>query len=257
MNFLKNSYTLGVLIVVAELIVNNILIFTNSNLPHVSGILLALIAGSIYSIYRKEKMSFVERVKTTATYTVLAGAGVIFLLLPEVGASVTWLTVAILLGGLAIYAAFMLLMLGIGSSMYMATYEKKQAFLSTQKSVSEHDPLAPIPNAKEFKNKHPKVAIALGLIFFTLMFVAQTFIAVDPLFEGKARFIAGGLTILTAVFIVVALWRVFGKRVWVAVVNDNLPLEIGKTVGLDFVGFSYEPQVSGMPASGTVHSIVQ
>lgn len=31
--------------------------------------------------------------------------------------------------------------------------------------------------------------------------------------------------------------------------------ELGKTIGLDFVGFSYDPQVSGMPASGAIHTI--
>jgi hypothetical protein len=37
--------------------------------------------------------------------------------------------------------------------------------------------------------------------------------------------------------------------------NGDMPLEIGKTIGLDFVGFSYDPQVEGMPAAGAIYTI--
>ena len=237
MNLLKNSYALGVLMVIAELLINNILLA--ARLPHISGIILAIFAGSIYSAYHKEKMPFKERVKTLATYLVLAGVAGIFAVFTGVGASAPGLAIAIMLGMLVLYAIFMYFMLGVGSSGYMTAYEKQQAAIAAQQPVSEQNPLTPIPNAKEFQNKHPKIAIILALIGCTALFVGGVFIVMDPLFEANIRFVMGGLSALIALTIVGALWRVFGKKIWTAVVG---------TVVLALIVLGVHMHIANLPA---------
>src|SRR3989344_5585447 len=131
MNLLKNSYVLGLLMIVGEMIINSVLLA--AKLPHISGIILAMVAGSIYASQHKQKMPARERFKALSIYVGISVVLGIFVILtkPETF-SMLGVAFTILFGTLAVYGIFMYFALGLGSWAAMRSYEKQQQAASAQ-----------------------------------------------------------------------------------------------------------------------------
>ncbi|HEV7449395.1 MAG TPA: hypothetical protein VGP13_02560 [Candidatus Paceibacterota bacterium] len=116
MNLLKNSYVLGLLMVVAEIVSNFALLAVH--LSHVSGLFVASGAGALYAALHKQEMPPQERLKALGVYigiSLILGVALVLNQPPDdIG-----LAFGIVLAVLVVYAVIMYFLLKFGSAFYL------------------------------------------------------------------------------------------------------------------------------------------
>lgn len=125
---MKNSYVLGVLMLVSEALINLAYKTLTGSAGGLSGmgVIMAMVAGQVYASWRKEKMPAKERFKALGVYLGLAAA---------IGLAALWSSfsanpgLAAGIGGVVflVYGALMYFMMGWGSSIAMKALEKQAA----------------------------------------------------------------------------------------------------------------------------------
>ncbi|MFZ2555923.1 MAG: hypothetical protein WAZ27_03445 [Minisyncoccia bacterium] len=204
MHYLSNSYVLGFSIVGVEIIANNIL--SALDLPHISGIILAFVAGYIYATIHKEVMPRNERLKALGIYILMAG--ITGLLVMKVGAF-SPLLFGILVATLLVYTALMYFSLGFASSTYMSAWNTKQKALLNPGAV--RDPLTPDPTSTEFRERHPRVAFTFSFFCSAIFVIAASLYVLDPLSEPGLKYLIVGTGVFFAGIMGVVIWKIFGR----------------------------------------------
>jgi peptidoglycan/LPS O-acetylase OafA/YrhL len=128
MDFMKNSYVLGVLMLAGEGVVNVLYKLITQSTGSVSGIaiIMAMAAGSMYTTWHKEKMPAKERFKALGVYIVIAVAVGVLSLWEKISSNPGMVA---LIGGVLflIYAIVMYFAMGWGSSTSMKAIERQAA----------------------------------------------------------------------------------------------------------------------------------
>jgi hypothetical protein len=127
MKLLSDSYFLGFLMVVGEMLINTLLLA--SGVSGVSAIPLAAGAGMQYTRAHGEKMPGRERMKALSVYFGITGIVGILALLNSANFAIG---IAILAGTLLIFGVIMYFSIGLGSTLAIKMLEKQRARVGQQ-----------------------------------------------------------------------------------------------------------------------------